>query len=231
MKIDDESLKSMYRAHVRSNVPDSRDECPSAERMAGLLRGRASRKESTRLVDHISRCHYCAREFEFLVEARRSEKDLIQGVDQWLGRKERGGLRPPLFSRLSWGLASMAAGIVLVGLFFFLKFLIFPAPEAYRADSQAIIELLEPIEVRISRSSLTFRWRPLPDAEYYVLEIFDEALAPVWESEKITVSQAAPPREISATLTSGRTYFWLVTAHFPEGEKIHSSLVEFVLRE
>jgi hypothetical protein len=230
MKINDESLKSAYRAHVWSNTPVSRDACPPAERMIKLLRGAGSRKEKAKLIDHISGCRYCAEEFEFLVEARRNEKDLIQDVGRWLGRKDRDRLPPALFSRFSWGLASLLAGFVVAG-FFIVKFLVLPAPETYRADSRAMIELLQPVDTRIPRSDLIFRWKALSQTEYYVLEIFDEALAPVWESGKITAIQAAPPREITGMLALGRTYFWLVTAHLAGGEQIHSSLVEFMLKE
>ncbi len=230
MKIDNQGLKTLFRANVHSNNPVSREQCPSAERLVGLLGGRASRRESTRLVDHISRCRFCAEELEFLVEARRSEKGLIQDIGQWLDRKERDSLRPPLFSRFSWGLASLLAVFAVVCVLL-LRFIILPAPETYRADSQTKIELLEPVDIRVPRSNLVFRWRPLPNTEYYVLEIFDEALAPVWESGKIAANQAAPPREISGKLAAGRTYSWLVTAHLPNGDQIHSSLVGFVLRE
>jgi len=230
MVIDDESLKSIYQAYVRENTPASRGECPSAESMIRMLSGRGSRKEKTRLVDHISRCRYCAEEFEFLVEARRSEKDLIHGVDQWLVQKKRDRLRPILFSHFSWRLVSLVVAFFVVGVLL-LKFLILPTPETYRADSQAMIELLQPVDTRVPRSSLVFRWKPLPNTEYYVLEVFDETLAPVWESGEITVSQAVPPREVSGKLAAGRAYFWLLTAHLKSGEKIHSSLVEFVLKE
>lgn len=230
MKIDDEGLKSVYRAHVRSITPVSREACPPAESMIRLLRGGGSRKHKTRLVDHISRCRYCAEEFEFLVQARRGEKDLIQSVGHWLGRKKRDRLRPPLFSRFSWGLASLLAVFAVVCVLL-LKFMILPAPETYRAGSKAMIELLEPVDTRVPRSNLVFRWKPLPDTEFYVLEIFDEALAPVWKSGEITANQAVPPQEISVGLAVGRTHFWLVTAHLSGGEQVHSSLVEFVLRE
>jgi hypothetical protein len=230
MVVDDEGLKSIYRAYVHSNTPASREKCPPTECMIRLLRGRGSKREKTRLVDHISRCGYCAEEFEFLVEARRSENELIQGVGRWLGRKERERLRPPLFSRFSWGLASLVAAFAVAGVLL-LKFVILPVPETYRADSHATIELLEPVDIRVSRPNLVFRWRTLPAAEYYVLGIFDETLAPVWESARLTADQAALPREIIRKLGAGKTYFWLVTAHLPGREQVHSSLAEFILRE
>ena len=244
MKIDSANLKALYQAYVRSKTPSSLKGCPSPKKMIRLLRSKSSAKEATEIVDHISRCSFCFYEFEFLLEVLRREKDFIQEVEQILpSRETREGQkgnrqtifgsrmgRRSFFSRFSWRTAFFLAGFVLVG-FFVSKFVIFRAPEKYRTGSLARVELLQPVEEKISKSSLVFKWEDVKNSEYYILELFDQALSPVWKSEKIARDSAVLPEELARSLDISRSYFWMVTAHLSNGETIASRLEEFALKE
>jgi hypothetical protein len=244
MRIDSDGLKALYQAHVRSQTPSSLKDCPSPKKMMRLLRSKSSAKQATQIVDHISRCSSCFCEFEFLVDVLRKEKEFIQEVEQLVqSREARAGRRPdqrkilglrlgwrPLFSGLSWRTALVLAGFVLVG-FLVSKLVLFRAPEKFRTATSAGFELLQPVEKRIPRSSLVFRWEGVKDSEYYILELFDQALAPVWKSGKISENSAVPPEGLVKTLEADRPYFWMVTAYKTSGEKITSRLEEFFLIE
>ncbi|MEW5900402.1 MAG: hypothetical protein AB1715_02955 [Acidobacteriota bacterium] len=227
MKIDDQSIKALYQDYVRCQKPVSRENCPPVDLLVKTLRSGSSRKKAARIVDHISRCHDCAEEWKFLVEIVRNEKEFIREVEQWGGERQKTGELRPLFSRFSWGLASLLAGFIIVGILV-LKFLVPPAQDKYRASSFPGIELLQPARASVSVSSLVFRWKPVQNREYYTLEIFDEALVPLWKSEPILESFASPPEELRLKLAAGKSYFWMVTAVLPGGERFHSSLREFV---
>ncbi len=70
-----------------------------------------------------------------------------------------------------------------------------------------------------------FRWQPIPDSDHYVLELFDEALLPVWTSNKIRDVQIPFP----PNLKTGKTYFWMVTAYSDEATLAESELARFVI--
>jgi hypothetical protein len=103
-------------------------------------------------------------------------------------------------------------------------------PEKYRAGSLAKVVLLQPVGEKTTRSSLIFRWQDVPSSDYYVFELFDESLQPVWKSERISQSRFIPPSDLLDKLAAQSRYFWMVTA-FGRGEKTSSSLEDFILIE
>ncbi len=229
MKIDDDGLKTLYRGYVDSQTPVSRDDCPSAEQLVQALRGTGPKKERARVVDHVSRCGECAREFEFGLETVRAESTLIReigGQDE----PEPTGRRRPFYLGLSWGLASLLVAVCAAGVLFW-KLAISPARETYRANARTRLELIQPGQDPVRLASLVFRWQPVSDVKYYVVEIYDEALAPLWKSEPVVGNLAALAESLKERLVSGRKYFWMVSAHFAQGDALPSPLREFSLKD
>ena len=228
MKIDTAGLKLLFRTQVKEKPPGLREDCPRPEKIVGLLRSEASRKKAAKIIDHISRCPDCAGELEFLLDVFRHEETFIQETKEWLAGQKIPGWRS--FSpRFSWRTASVLAASALIVLAV-LATVFLRVPEKYRAGSLGKIVLLQPVGEKVSRSSLVFRWQGIPRSEYYILELFDEDLKPIWKSEKIAQNRFAPPSGLLASLSIRKTYFWMVTA-FSGGEKTVSSLEEFILIE
>ncbi len=225
-------------------MPSSGKGCPSPKKMIRLLRSRSSEREATKLVDHISHCRSCAGEFRFLLEALRHEEKLIDDLGQWLSSKNPAGVqegerlrrfdpgidRRPSFLRFSRSTAFLLTGFVLVGLLV-AGLLIFRAPEKYRAGTGSAVELLNPVDEQISTSGLVFRWKKTRNSEYYVLELFDKALSPVWKSERISDNYAVLPRAVAEKLEINGSYFWMITARRTDGEDITSRLEEFTVKK
>jgi hypothetical protein len=228
MKIDSDGLKALYKDYVRSRTPATREGCPGPEQLLRMLRGEGQEAEKTRVVDHVSQCGECARELDFLLEAVRAETTIIQDLERQEARASA-ARRRPFYFRFSWGLASLLVAAAAAG-FFFWKTVISPSPETYRATSPSKMELIGPRQVQPDASSLVFRWKPVKDADFYIVEVFDEALTPLWKSDEVPQSQAIPSAGLKAKLAPGRTYFWMVTAHFPEKETTASPLQEFRLK-
>jgi hypothetical protein len=228
MKIDTAGLKLLFQAQVRQKQSGSRDDCPRPEKIVGLLRSEVSRKKAANIIDHISRCPGCAGELEFLLDVFRHEETFIQETKEWLD-EQRIPVQRSYSPRFSWRTASVLAGSVLIVLAV-LTIVILRVPEKYRAGSLAKIVLLQPVGEKMSRSSLVFRWQDVLGSEYYVLELFDEGLQPIWKSEKISQNRLIPPSDLLNRLLAKRPYFWMVTA-FSGGEKTVSSLEEFTLIE
>ncbi len=60
--------------------------------------------------------------------------------------------------------------------------------------------------------------------------LFDQALAPVWESGLTPANSVRLPPEVAGRLRAG-SYFWMVTATLAGGQEVPSRLEEFTLRE
>ncbi|UCC40681.1 MAG: hypothetical protein JSV96_04340, partial [Candidatus Aminicenantes bacterium] len=101
----------------------------------------------------------------------------------------------------------------------------------YRGTNSKQIHLIEPINKKCSKSSLIFKWNFVKNSEYYVLELFDDTLYPVWKSQKIFKAQATLPLEISNRLKKDKAYFWMVIAFLNHGKKIESRLEKFTLTD
>ncbi len=243
MKIDNDRLKALYQAHPGSKRPASRKDCPSAKALTGVLRSRSSAGRATAIIDHLSRCAGCASEFGFLLEARRSEDALLRDIDQWLSGttpeesrirnqgdvlapRKRGRPSSPLFS---WRAFPLIIGLFVVA-FVISTRLIFHSPERYRAEAATRVESLQPAGTTVARAALVFRWKRVPQSEYYVLRLFDQALAPIWQSDRLRTASLPLPPAVTAKLRDNDSYFWMVTAHLSDGQDIKSTLEEFVVK-
>ncbi|MGB7297201.1 MAG: hypothetical protein WBC70_16590 [Candidatus Aminicenantales bacterium] len=227
MKIDTDGLKAMFWNPARRKTPSSRAGCPPPEKMVKLLRSRSSGKEAAELIDHVSRCGSCFSEFGFLLDVFRQEKEFIREVEiRTAGRLER----RTLISRFSWRPALILAGFLIAG-FFMARFIIHRPAETYRTGSPAAVELVKPARENVARAALSFEWRKVDGADYYILDLYDQALAPVWKSDKIFEETAALPEELAASLEVNRSFFWTATAFLRNGDKVASRLERFVLTE
>ncbi len=229
MKIYREQLRAMRRDLTRPQTPDERPSCPQPEELIGLIDSSGSARKKAGLIDHIFNCPSCSREFEFLLEVKRHEKSLVQEIKRRLGEEKARRQRPFFWPRLSWKTAAAAFGLFLLGSFL-LRFLLAPPENTFRNGAGIKIDLIRPLENEAVRSSPVFEWKAVPGAEYYVLEIFDQALAPFWESGRTMENRLALPADLVLKMAPGKSFFWLVTAHFPRGARVHSSLREFSLR-
>jgi hypothetical protein len=78
---------------------------------------------------------------------------------------------------------------------------------------------------------LIFKWEKFPETEYYILKLYNEALIPLYESEKIIDNQLKFPSEVLEELPVNKTYFWMVTAFTGPEKKAESDLQNFQLKD
>jgi hypothetical protein len=249
MKIDTQELRRLYLEAMRRRGPKTGH--PSARRIFGLFDGTLSARKKARLIDHLTRCSSCFQEFEFILALERHKKGMIADLDVLTGRRRTGAGHPtvkdrnPAYLKLtqkpiwrawptrSWahavGLAIVVLGLIL-GLsqwtslknIFENKFRAWPSPK---------ISLINPPPHRsVSRQSLYFQWTPLPGTEYYIFELFDKALAPIYKSQETASTQTALPRNISDRLSPRQPYYWVVTGMLASGKKAESDIGEFSIK-
>ena len=244
MKIKHKELQKLYKAYITENTPESRKNCPHPKEIINFFKSKTSEKQKTKIIDHIANCYSCAQEFEFILQIRRDERKLIEEIGKLLQSKEnisaikkRAGKtvsyirekRISFFPKLSWKYAFLLVGIFIIisAIIIFLK----SEKQEYRGENLEQINLIEPIKGKYSKSLLVFKWNAFKDSDYYILELFDETLFPVWKSNKIFKNHAVLPSETGKKLNENKTYFWMVTVFLPDGRKIESKIEEFTLTD
>jgi hypothetical protein len=128
---------------------------------------------------------------------------------------------------LKWKYAYLILGVIIL----FSVLIIFQQlkNKEYRSIDSKQINLIEPLNERYSKSSILFRWKESKNSNYYVLELFDESLLPVWRSEKIFKDFISLPNEIIEKLDENKTYYWMITAFLQNGKKVESKMEKFTV--
>lgn len=222
MKIDNRTLVDLFREYLELNTASPKDDCPSSESLANSFMPSTSQRKKKRIADHISRCKSCREEFMILLQLQQSDTSSVSAQDNKVrtGHLCRFFPKPFNISPL-FRFSSVLLGLVLITTS---ALLIIQSNERSRAfrSGDVGINLLYPVNKHPRSEKLIFQWKRQPESEYYVLELFDEALLPLWTSQKITVLQTQLPDDIHSSLQIGQFYFWMVTG-FSEDLKIDES--------
>ncbi len=228
MKLNDNDLRQLFLANIEENIPATRRECPSPKQLLRLFRVNKSGKEKTRIIDHITDCSHCAHEFDFILKSLRFERDLNQVVQNFIKKKKIRDVSP----RFSWRLASLVSGLsLLCAIIIFIAIPNSFRSLKYRTATHSQISLFQPQQKAIPKSSLFFQWEDVQGFEYYIFELYDETLYQIWNSDKIFQNNYSLSKKISSQLITNKTYFWMVSAIFPNGRKMESQLKEILLIE
>lgn len=214
MGMSDNELRRIYRSHVSGKTRAARGGCPAIEDLREAFEDTTPRAAKDEIVDHLSDCSDCAREFEFIREIRGKEKELAAGIRK-LARHRRSPIL--IFSRplRSYALALVMIAIMISGAIMFKHD---RAHDEERSRSATIPEALAPSGHVEAPLPLTFKWKPVLRAVSYVVEIYDESLQPVWESPPISTTAVTLPDPIKETLSGNKNYYWSALALDSEGK-------------
>lgn len=236
MAIKLRDIKRAYQEAVDSRAPSSRERCPSAEELYACLEPRASRRLIDKITEHLSECRLCLEEFRSLrllsAGKRRTLEDIRRLIaaeaDRTRPERERPGRHKACF---------FAAPVLAASLLALLLIISQPAPvhdvldRRERGASGAEVTLLNPAGGKVcQRAGLMFEWAPLAEADYYLLELFDENLASLWQSPCLFEPSIIPPPDVVRGLRIGKKYFWTVTAKTSDGRRAESAAAFFRLK-
>ncbi len=217
MRIDDDQLKELFQGLATSRKPLTRNGCPSPEDLASSFEPSASVRKKKRIVDHISGCSFCREEFVMLFEIQKQDPVRLGALNQG-----RSGHLP------LWQFACILLGFGLVMTSFFVSIHQKELSTIERSAATGIT-LFSPKADQSLSGPPVFRWQGRSTSDHYILELFDEALLPIWTSGKIRDSKIPIPPEIYATLQPGKPYFWMVTAFSHRSKIEESELGRFVI--
>jgi len=242
MEIKHRELQKLYTAFIMDRTPQSRKNCPHQKEIINFFKSKLKEKKKLKIIDHVTNCCYCAQEFELILETIRKQEEMNKEIGGIISLEHTGtaikkranrDVAKPREKRkislpiLSWkyALPLFGAAVIILSLIILQK----SEKREYRDENLVQIKLIEPVNGKHFRSLSVFKWAGLRPSKYYVIEIFDETLYPVWESDRIFKEHYIFPEEIAKQLIKNKTYFWMVTAFLSDGKKVESSLEEFIL--
>lgn len=228
MRIEDDALKKIYQGYVLAKIPANRKRCPSPKVLSNSFKSTLSHRKKMKIIDHITECSCCTEEFKLLLELHRYQNSITNPINDnhQMPSSAYNLINQHSSRRYNWRFAYLLFGIVLV---LSSSFLILQKKELLeiRHKEEAKITLVYPTYKHTLPNPLIFLWKENISAQYYVLELFDDALLPVWTSPKISGTQLQLPDRIISLLYFGKSYFWMITA-FSSTEKIaESDLLKF----
>jgi hypothetical protein len=212
--------------------------CPWTSKVVRFFRDSSSNKTKTRIVDHLTNCALCLREFELFLSIKRSAEFLDKEIDNWISSQNNFKshyTRRHINSFSSGFLCKYAPfifGIAFLALSFIIIFKQDPLSSINtmeRENHTEKIELLLPAFKASAKSDVVFRWEKKRYVDYYQFELFDDALLLIWESPKLTENTYQLPDSIQNKLSTSKTYVWMVSAMLKSGEIIESPLRSFRL--
>lgn len=224
MKINISDLKKEYASYCALQTDESRKSCLSPEKLMLLARGELSDKEKEDSLKHIIDCIYCSQEMKEILKILHYEKQIVAD----LTNKRRNTKK--IYLGLNWKTTAAAAVLLffIVSSFFLVNRI--KHSNSFRGGSSSILNLIEPVDTYTSKAFPIFKWNEVEKTEYYILEIYDEFLIPLWESSKLHHPKLQLQEEVVYSLSSNTVYYWMVTAHLNNGKTIESSLEKFVFR-
>jgi len=234
--IEEMKLKNHFQYFLKNKPSSSRKKCPPPPKLIKLLRLELPEKKRHKLIDHIADCYPCAQEFQAINEILKAEDSFDRKMSKVFSMRYAGPERKrDVFKgsiwRPSW---SLRAALIVVfflivssPLFFILK----TKRTAEERRALPHVNRLVPDEKSLGLNDLIFRWEPVADSAFYTVEIFDDSLRHIWESERVLVNSLAPPHDLKERLDQGGTYLWMVTAHLENGSRMESLLAKFILKK
>jgi hypothetical protein len=233
-----EEWVKLYRKYLEERGPIIGDECPAIGEISSFFRRPPSRRQKYRLLRHIMYCDPCRNEFEWMNELHhrinRVGEDIIAlDLDHASRRRfldASACRRIPAKRKLVWaglGAAAIVCGVLVLG----------PArrypPErtaVYRNSGQLQIQNAFPtLRAVVPRNDLYFSWESPLHSEFYIVELFDPAMALLWRSPQSSENKIRLPDKVLRSLENGQNYFWCVSGMGNDNVVIESPMFSFQL--
>lgn len=230
MKIQDDALKKLYQGYIASKIPHNRKNCPSPMDLFSSFKCSTSKRIKREIIAHITECSFCKEEFELLLELQRYQISSIYITSEIPAKillSDNSHISS--FKRSPfWRYAYILLGLVLITSSFFLILQNKQMSEVLRTREARIL-LFSPTRTYPLHNPLIFRWQKQSAAQYYMLELFDDTLLPIWTSQEIFDVHIQLPNEVITQLQIGKSYYWMITAYSGTEIIVESDLMSFLV--
>ncbi len=206
MTIDKSDLKDVYRSYLGAHQQNKRHNCPSSKDIAASFESSAPIRLKKKIVDHLSECALCYEEFLLLLKHQE-----VHWEDPQLSR-QRNVLRKGPWYGPSWqGIAVIVSLTFILTTFFLIKHTDNPPT---RQVEMTGVSLITPEKDSILSMPFLFKWQSKGDNDYFILNLYEETLKPIWTSMDIKKNFVSLPTEVVTKLVPGRFYYWMITSYF-----------------
>jgi hypothetical protein len=183
-----------------------------------------------KIVDHLTNCSACAREFELLLEIQRYQNQLVPQVREAAHAGRSFSARPSSHHAFGhfWKISPVVAGAMFVIASLIIVIQESGRPVGIRATPSSIL-LVQPDTKHSVSFPLIFKWEEVKGAETYILELYDETLLLIWKSPGILSPPLILPEGLAGRLQLNKPYFWMITAYQKKEKLAESELTRFII--
>lgn len=233
MKTNISDLKEIYKEYFEDHHVTLRESCPPPEAIFRCVRSDISKRQKSKIIDHIAECGSCAQEAKVILDITKEENHFIRGIEDFMNsrRLEKPREKRVFVGRLSWNTAAIAFSIILVAAIATSSILRLSSGSDSRRGAISDVRLISPVSQSLPAAQLKFVWQGFPKAKYYMIEAFDASLDLIWRSEPVRLNEAYAPEVFNEKFKPGETYYWMVTAVLEDGAKITSRQKEFRIKK
>jgi len=231
MNLKDEELRRLFRSYVTMRTPGNRVGCPSPESLLSFFISRSRTRKKLKIVDHLTNCSACAREFELLLDIQRYQDHLVPQIREasHAGQSFITPASPIHTIGHFWRISPIVAGALFVVASLLIVIRESERPVGVRATFSSIV-LVQPDLQHPASFPLMFKWEEVEGAETYILELYDETLLPIWKSPGIASPPVTIPEDLAHRLQLNKPYFWMITAYHNKEKLAESALTWFIVR-
>ena len=234
--IEQMEIKKYYEDFLENKPSPTRKKCPPPGKLVKLLRLELPEKKRNEWIDHVADCSSCAREFRSIHEILKEEDifnrkmaNVVSLQDQ--SRAGKSNFVKDFLLHPTWGLRAALLAVIFVILSSPLFFVLKTKKPVIERDSILQVSQLVPDEKTLALAELVFQWEAVPDSAFYTVEIFDDSLRHIWQSERVLTNRLVSSIELKGMLEEGHTYLWMVTSSLENGNRIESGLAKFILKK
>jgi len=226
MKKKKEIFRSIFLTEQINDRPVFRNGCPTPEEIIQSFDPQTTIEFKKKIIDHISHCPACQREFELI----KNSYQLVKEIEDKILRKRnithfcrqiKLAISSFFFSR-KLVTASLIILFSILGLYILINYQ--RNLETRRGEiNLRQADLIE--EIKLSgEPSIKLRWNPVNSALFYRIEIFDENMELIWESPSQTETILNLPDNLVNIIKNKKFFFWQLITYLNDKRFIESQV-------
>lgn len=231
MRLNSEELKLAFRIGVSGSANPGRQECPDVDVMGRMMQPDMAEAERLAIVDHISHCLPCAREFaalRLLHEGHQRIAPLIPDSAEALDREFSRAEAAEQKERTSWwrrlafpvfGLAAVASLIVAL----LLGVVLLPSLQQEKG-----LVAVAPL-AKAESPNLVLQWKSFEGAAKYTVTMSWPSGKVFLENGDVRDIKLNVPPDAVAQMKRGQTCLWTLRAIDPKGNVLAEKTFSFVV--